>query len=193
MIEIENTVVSLDVFEKKFVCNLIACKGQCCIDGDAGAPVEKEELHLMDEVFEEVKPYLREEGIKAIEEQGKYVQDWDGEFVTPLIEGKECAYVTFDEKGTAKCGIEQAYFDDKISFRKPISCHLYPIRITKYKKFDALNYHQWNICSPACDNGENLGVKIFEFLKEPLVRKYGEEWYGKLEEANRLLLDTKNN
>lgn len=193
MIEVGNAIVSLDVFERKFVCNLKACKGQCCIDGDAGAPVEEEETHVLDDIFEEVKPYLRPEGVAAIEEQGKYVQDWDGEFVTPLIEGKECAYVTFSEDNTAMCGIEQAYLDGKIDFKKPISCHLYPIRITKYSKFEALNYHEWDICSDACTFGKELGVHVFEFLKEPLIRKYGEDWYKELQEANKLLLNSKKN
>lgn len=191
MIEIGNAIVSLDVFERQFVCNIKACKGQCCIDGDAGAPIDENELSILDDIYDEVEPYLREEGKKAIAEHGKYVQDWDSEFVTPLIDEKECAYVTFDEKGTACCSIEQAYNDGKITFKKPISCHLYPIRISKYEKFDALNYHNWNICSDACSLGKELGVPVFEFLKEPLIRKYGEQWYQQLLEANELLLNSK--
>lgn len=193
MIEIGNAIVSLDVFERKFVCNIKACKGQCCIDGDAGAPVDKDELDILDDIFEDVKPYLRKEGVEAIKKQGKYVQDWDGEFVTPLINDKECAYVTFDTNGNASCGIEQAYNDGKISFKKPISCHLYPIRVSKYQNFDALNYHEWEICSDACSLGSELGVYVFDFLKEPLIRKYGEDWYRELQQANELLLNSKKN
>jgi hypothetical protein len=193
MIEIGKAIVSLDVFEKKFVCNIQACKGQCCIDGDAGAPLDENELAILDDIFEDVKPYLRKEGVDAIEKHGKYVQDWDKEFVTPLINDSECAYVTFDDKGIACCGIEQAHNDGKIDFKKPISCHLYPIRISKYEKFDGLNYHEWGICSDACSLGDELGVQVYKFLKEPLIRKYGEDWYKQLEAASSLLLNSKKN
>lgn len=182
MILIENTVISDDIAEKFFVCDLIKCKGACCVEGDLGAPLEESELTLMDEVYEQVKPYLSPEGIKVIEEQGKYVKDWEGDFSTPVIEGRECAFAIYDQKRILKCGIEQAYFDGKISFRKPISCHLYPIRITKYDDYDALNYDRWHICSDACSHGEALGVEIYKFLKEPLIRKYGQKWYNDLEQ-----------
>jgi Protein of unknown function (DUF3109) len=182
MILIETTVISDDIAEKFFVCDLIKCKGACCVEGDLGAPLEESELPLMDEVYEQVKPYLSPEGIKVIEEQGKYVKDWEGDFSTPVIEGRECAFAIYDQKGILKCGIEQAYFDGKITFRKPISCHLYPIRITKYDDYDALNYDRWHICSDACSYGEALGVEIYKFLKEPLIRKYGQKWYNDLEQ-----------
>jgi hypothetical protein len=191
MILIDDKLVSDDLFEKKFVCDLNACKGACCIEGDSGAPLKEEELGVLDDIFPEVKPYLRKEGIKAIEEQGTYIRDDDGEFVTPLIEGAECAYVVFDDKGIAKCGIEQAWFDKKISFRKPISCFLYPIRVTSLKSGDALNYHHWPICKPACSCGEKLDVKVFRFLKEPIITAYGEDFYNAMEEADRLLEEEK--
>lgn len=180
MILIDNTVISDDIAEKFFVCKLDACKGACCVEGDLGAPLEDKELPILEEIYDKVKPYLMPEGIKAIEEQGKYVKDWDGEFSTPTINGRECAYVFYDEKGIVKCGIEQAHNDGKINFKKPISCHLYPIRVTKYEDFHALNYDRWDICDPARLFGEQLGVQIYKFLKEPLTRAYGEEWYQKL-------------
>jgi hypothetical protein len=130
-----------------------------------------------------VKPYMTPQGVKAVEQFGKYMIDSDGEFVTPLVEGnKECAY-TIVENGIALCGIEKAYRNGDIDFYKPISCHLYPIRIKKTTEYDALNYNRWDVCAPACYNGKKLGVRVFEFLKNALVRKYGEEWYKQLEGA----------
>lgn len=186
MVEIDNTLVSSEVLEKKFVCDLAACKGACCIEGDAGAPLEDNEVSVLEEIYPAVQPYLRKEGIDAIEKQGKYVKDVDGEFVTPLVNNAECAYAIFEPDGTTKCGIEKAYLDKKINFKKPISCHLYPIRIKSYQRFDAVNYHEWQICQPACDCGNKLNVKVFQFLKEPLVRKYGEEWFNKLVAADNV-------
>ena len=180
MILIENTVISDDIAEKFFVCDLIKCKGACCVEGDLGAPLEDVELPVMEEIYEDVKPYLSQIGIEAIEKQGKYIKDWEGDFSTPVIEGRECAYAIYDDRGTLKCGIEQAYFDGKIGFRKPISCFLYPIRITKYEHYEALNYDRWHICSDACTHGEQLGVELYKFLKDPLITKYGEAWYAEL-------------
>lgn len=192
MIEIGNTLVSLDVFEKKFVCDLNACKGACCIKGDAGAPVEKEEEEEMKKVLSEVLPYMRTEGKQAVKEQGIAVRDEEGELTTPLVDGGECAYVTFDETGTAKCAFELAFQDGKIDFPKPVSCHLYPIRIRKYNRFEALNYDRWDICDPACALGEKLAVPVFRFVKNALVRKYGEDWFAQAEAAEALLREEKN-
>jgi hypothetical protein len=180
MIAVGKTIVSDDIADQFFVCHLEKCKGACCVEGDLGAPLEEEELEIIDEIVEEVMPYLSPEGIKAIEEWGPYVLDEEGDFSTTTIEGKECAFAIYDERGILKCGIEQAYLDGKISFRKPISCHLYPIRITKYADYDAVNYDRWDICKPACHHGEGLGVPLYKFLKGPLVRKYGEDWYKEL-------------
>ncbi|MEO1049979.1 MAG: DUF3109 family protein [Bacteroidota bacterium] len=182
MIEIDKTLLSDDLKEQFFVCDLEKCKGACCVEGDLGAPLSDEELPVLEEIYAKVKPYLSEEGRKAIEEQGVYVLDDDREYSTPTINGKECAYAIYDEKGILKCGIEQAHNDGKINFKKPISCHLYPIRISKYDDFEALNYDQWHICSAACELGAKLGLPVYKFLKEPLIRKYGEEWYQKLEQ-----------
>jgi len=193
MIEIGKTLISQDILEKKFVCDLSACKGACCIEGDAGAPVTEEEKAILDDIYEDVKPFMRPIGIKAVEEQGKYIKDpWDAETVTPLVNEKECAYVTFDDKGTALCSIEQAHKAGKIDFKKPISCHLYPVRITSYTAYDAVNYDQWDICSPACACGSELNVKVYKFLKESLTRKYGEEWYAQLEKVDELAENIKN-
>lgn len=181
MILVENTVISDDVAEKFFVCNLEKCKGACCVEGDLGAPLEESELPILEEIYEQVKPYLSKEGIEAIEKQGKYIKDWEGDFSTTTIDEKECAYAIYDERGILKCGIEQAYLDGKISWKKPISCHLYPIRITKYDEYEAINYNRWSICSDACELGEKLSVPVYQFLKEPLIRKYGEKWYKELE------------
>lgn len=182
MFQIGNTIVSDEVLEKEFVCNLSACHGQCCIDGDAGAPLDKEETQILDDIYDKVKPYLRPEGIESIEQQGKWVIGEDQGYETPLINGKECAYVIFDGK-TALCAIEQAYNDKKIDWKKPISCHLYPIRIKEYAQFSAINYHKWYICDDACSLGKELGVTVYQFLKEPLIRKFGEEWYQELEKV----------
>ncbi|MCR5886490.1 DUF3109 family protein [Hymenobacter sp. J193] len=180
MIIIQNTVISDDVRDNFFVCNLEACKGACCVEGDLGAPLETAELAILEQEYENIKPFLTEAGRAAIEEQGLYIKDWEDDYSTTTIGDRECAYALYDERGILKCGIEEAYLAGATSFKKPISCHLYPIRITKYEDFEALNYDRWNICSPACSFGANLGVRIYQFLKEPLIRKYGEAWYGEL-------------
>lgn len=183
MIKIGDVLVSDDIKEKEFVCNLEKCKGACCVEGDYGAPLDEDELEILKEIYPKVKPYLTKEGIKAIEEQGTHVLDEDGDLSTPTIGGKECAYALYDNKGVLKCGIERAYYDGKIGWKKPISCHLYPIRITKKKNFEAVNYHKWDICSPACTFGKELGIPIYKFLKDPLIRKYGQDWYNGLVSA----------
>ena len=183
MIQIDDKLISEDLFSEEFVCNLAKCKGICCVEGDAGAPLEEDETKILDEIYPKIKPYLRPEGIQAIEEQGTYTLDFEGDLVTPLVNNTECAYVIFDEKGYTKCAIEKAYEDGVIDWQKPISCHLYPIRITEYSNFSAINYHEWDICSDACTLGKELGVKVYQFLKKPLIRKYGEEFYQTLSEA----------
>jgi Protein of unknown function (DUF3109) len=181
MILIDNTCISDDIADQLFVCDLSKCKGACCVEGDLGAPLEPEELEILDQIYPHVKPYLSQAGIEAIEKQGRYIKDWEGDFSTTTIDEKECAYAIYDEKGILKCGIEQAYIDKKIEFKKPISCHLYPIRVTKYENYHAINYDRWHICSDACVLGEHLGVPVFKFLKEPLERAYGQKWYAELE------------
>jgi hypothetical protein len=181
MFQIEKTIVSEDLIEKQFVCNLGACKGACCIDGDAGAPLEKEELEILERVYPKIKPFLRKEGIAAIEEQGLYTTNDDGEYETTLINGGECAYVIFDDKKTALCAIEEAYNQGAIGFIKPISCHLYPVRIREYSEFYAVNYDYWPICDDACVLGRELQVPVYKFVKQSLIRKFGESWYEELD------------
>jgi hypothetical protein len=183
MIEHRNTLLSEELFEKRFVCNLDACKGACCEVGDSGAPLEPEEAKLIDQHYAAIEPYMTARGKKSVKEQGcTSVVDLDGELVTPIVqEYAECVYAKKDAKGVWKCGIEQAYHDGTIPFNKPKSCHLYPIRVNKLKFHDALNYHQWEICDAACSLGEQLGVPTFRFLKDALTRVYGKEWYDELE------------
>lgn len=185
MFQLKKTIVSEEILQREFVCNLSACKGACCVDGEAGAPLEDKELELLKEGFESIKGFLRKEGLEAIEKQGLYTTNELGEHETPLIEGKDCAYVIYDENGKALCGIEEAHNRGAIDFKKPISCHLYPVRIRQYSEFAAVNYHQWEICDDACVLGKELQVPIYVFVKEALIRKFGEEWYGELEEIGK--------
>lgn len=187
LIEVKDKVVSLDIFEKKFVCDLNACKGACCVEGDSGAPITMEEISMLEDDLEAIKPYMRPEGIAEVEKSGVFYMDWDNEPVTTLVNGAECAFVYFDEKGITKCAIEQAHKDGKTDFKKPISCHLYPIRTQKFAEFEALNYNEWHICSPACACGSKLDVKVYKFLKEPLIRAYGEAFFEELELIDREL------
>ncbi len=181
MIAIDNTLVSDDLLDRKFVCDLHACKGECCVAGDSGAPLEKEEEEILRSILPVIKPYMNAEGIEEIEKMGVAVIDSDGDLVTPLVDGvKHCAFVIF-ENSIAKCAIEKAFYDGIVNFKKPISCHLYPVRITKFKEFDAVNYQEWEVCKPACKCGEQLDVPVYKFLKEPLIRKYGKAWYQQLE------------
>lgn len=189
MVAIDKTLISEDVFDKKFVCDLNACKGACCVAGDSGAPLDKDELEVLDSVLEQVKPYMTKKGLKAVEKHGTYVVDSDGDYTTTLVSEKaECAFVYFDDNKIAKCAIEQAYYDGKITWKKPISCHLYPIRITKHKSYDAVNYSKWDVCKPACECGKKLDVPVYKFLKEPLIRKYGKGWYKQLEKSAEIFL-----
>jgi Protein of unknown function (DUF3109) len=190
MISIGKTLISEDLLEKKFVCDLNACKGACCVAGESGAPLDEDELPILDAIFEKVKPFMVEKGIKAVQKHGAYVLDGDGDYTTTLVsEGAECAFVYFDESGIAKCAIEKAHMEGVIDWKKPISCHLYPVRISKYKAYDAVNYHKWEVCKPACECGKKLDVPVYKFLKEPLIRKYGKGWFKELEKVASLYLD----
>lgn len=189
MLAVQNTLVSDLVLEKKFVCDLNACKGACCIEGDSGAPVEEHEKAEMLRAYPSTKKYMSGEGVEAVEKQGLFVPDTDNEYGTTLINNERCAFVYF-ENNIAKCAFEKAYNNGESTFKKPISCHLYPIRIKKIKDFEAVNYHEWDICKPACSCGDQLNVRVYRFLKEPLIRKFGEEWYTELDElANEYLIN----
>ncbi len=183
MFQLGKTIVSEEVIEKDFVCNLSACKGACCIEGEAGAPVTEEETKILEEIYPKVKPFLRPEGIAAIEAQGTFIKTDFDELETPLVDGNECAYVTFKPNGTAGCGIEDAYNAGVVSFQKPISCHLYPVRVQEYSEFSAVNYHKWPICNDACTLGKELKVPVYKFVKVALIRKFGENWYAELEKT----------
>ncbi|MGC1633578.1 MAG: DUF3109 family protein [Gelidibacter sp.] len=183
MFQLGKTIVSEDIIQKDFVCNLSACKGACCIDGDAGAPLELDETKIMEDIYDKVKPFLRQVGIDAIEAQGTFITTDDGDFETPLIDGADCAYVIFDKKGTALCAFEEAYNQGVIDWKKPVSCHLYPIRVTDYSEFSAINYHKWEICDDACTLGKELQVPVYKFVKQALIRKFGEDWYMELEKV----------
>ncbi|WP_121248474.1 DUF3109 family protein [Mucilaginibacter phyllosphaerae] len=183
MIEVGSVLLHEDVIKNNFVCNLNKCKGACCLEGDSGAPLNHDELEILADIYPKVKPYMTAKGIATIEREGTHVTDFEGDYTTPCVDvNKECAYVTW-ENGITKCAIEKAYEEGAVNWQKPISCHLYPIRITAYPEFDVLNYDRWNICSPACSFGDELQVKVHEFLKGPLIRKYGEDWYRELEDT----------
>jgi hypothetical protein len=182
MVQIDDKIISLDVFERKFVCDLSVCKGDCCVEGESGAPLEDEETQILEDIYPVVKPYLTGEAIIEIEKQGQWVVDGDGDKVTPIINGKECVYAYYDDDKICKCAIEKAHQQGLVDFKKPISCHLYPIRVTRYKDFEALNYHDWPICQGAKVLGKRSGVPVYQFLKNPIVRKYGEAFYQAMEE-----------
>lgn len=183
MFQIDKTLISEEIIENDFVCNLNACKGACCVDGESGAPLEDSETQILETVFKDVKTFLRPEGVQAIEAQGTSIKGDDGEWETPLVNNNECAYVVLSDDGIRKCGIEQAYNAGVIQWKKPISCHLYPIRIKEYTEFTAVNYHKWAICDTACSLGASLKVPIYKFVKESLIRKFGLKWYQELEEV----------
>ena len=186
MIQIGETIVSQVAFEHAFCCDLSKCKGACCVEGDAGAPLLPSEVPILESIQDAIRPFLRPEGLAALKAQGVAVKDHDGEWVTPLVDGRECAYVTFDQ-GVAKCGIEQATAAGAVDWPKPISCHLYPIRVTKYQDFDALNVHHWKVCEPACSLGQELKLPVFRFLQGALVRAYGPAWMEEAEEVYQFL------
>ncbi len=181
MLSIQNTLVSENLIDKHFVCNLAQCKGECCVAGEAGAPLEADEAQYLKENLTKLNPYLEAKGREAIAQQGVSITAEDGSLETPLVEGKECAYTIFSETGVAQCGIEKAYNEGELSLQKPISCHLYPVRVTSYSEFDAVNYHQWDICGGACQFGEALKIPVYQYVKKALIRKFGAAWYALLE------------
>ena len=184
MIAIDNILVSDEIISEQFVCDLNKCKGGCCVDGDAGAPLADEELKNINEVYDAVLPYLTEESKMELKRQGKYVYDREFGWVTPTIASKVCVYGITDKNGIVKCGIEQAYNDGKVKWKKPISCHLFPIRIqkSKNKQTDYVNYEpREDLCQAACSLGKKLKVPVYIFLKDALIRKYGTEFYESLE------------
>ena len=182
MIQIGEIIVSQELLQNHFICDLPRCEGNCCIYGDSGAPLEEHEVELLEQHLDSIKPFMRAEGLRAVSEQGAWVVDLDGDKVTPLVDREECAYVYFEE-GIAKCAIEKAFEQDAVPFQKPVSCHLYPIRVTKLKNGIALNYHRWSICEPARILGNKMGTPVFRFLKGAITRVYGEKFYNELEQV----------
>jgi hypothetical protein len=189
MVQIDNILLSDALFEEHFCCDLHACKGACCVAGDAGAPLSREECEMLEKDFDKIKPFMQTAGVESVLKQGKYVRDVEYDISTPLINGKECVYTIFDENGIASCAIEKACFNKKTKFRKPISCFLYPIRVSIYPNVISVNYDEWHICKPALDKGKRDKIKVFEFLKEPICRRFGNEFYEKLEIYNRRLIE----
>lgn len=180
MLQIGKTIISLDIIQKPFCCDLNKCKGACCVDGDSGAPITPQEAESIELVYPLFEEYLTDLNIAEIKKQGFSVIDGDGDLVTPIVGNNECVFTFRDEAGITKCAIEKAYFEKNTSFRKPVSCHLFPIRITEYKKFDAVNYQQIDICKPGRICGKTKGMPLWKYLKEPLIRKYGSQWYEEL-------------
>ncbi|RYD80511.1 MAG: DUF3109 family protein [Sphingobacteriales bacterium] len=175
-----NTLLSLDLFENEFVCNLSKCKGACCVEGDLGAPLLEEELAVIQENLEAIKPFMEPKARRAVEKNGFYETDPDGDLVTKCMSGRDCVFA-INQDGVYKCAMENAFEAGKTNFKKPISCHLYPIRIAEVGNFEALNYSKWDICDDACSLGKQLQVPVYKFLQGPLVRKYGQDWYNELE------------
>lgn len=183
MVQIDDVVVSMDVFTEKFLCNLDACKGECCIEGDAGAPVEEEEQQELEAVLPVIWNDLSPQAQEVINKQGVCYRDVDGDLVTSIVDGKDCVFTCYDERGYCYCAIEKAYRAGKVNFYKPISCHLYPIRVGNYGLYKAVNYHRWSVCHAATLLGEKENLPVYRFLKEPLTRKFGEVWYRELEDV----------
>jgi len=179
MLVVENCIVSEDIRDVKFCCNLQNCKGMCCVDGDCGAPLEKEEMKMLKKLLPKIKPYLTEKGLDEINKYGVSDIDITGELSTRIVDGKDCVFLTYEGE-IAKCAIEKAYEEKKIDFQKPISCHLYPIRVQNYGEFFAVNYHAWDICKSALNEGVMQDLPLYKMLKVPLIRKFGEKWYDEL-------------
>jgi len=182
MIKIDDVLVSDDIRDIHFACNLSACHGDCCVEGDAGAPLEEDEISILEDYIDAIKPYMSEKGREVIELLGVFDYDTDASYVTPLVNNSECAFVYFED-GISFCAIEKAWLEGKIKFRKPVSCHLYPVRLKKIGDFTAVNYEKWSICKPALILGKEKGVPLYKFLKEPLIRKFGKVWYRELEKV----------
>ena len=179
MLSIDDTIFSFDILEKKFRCDLSCCHGNCCRYGDSGAPLSESEVEILDNIWPAVKPWLRPEGIESIESKGTSVRDFENEWVTPLIGDEECAYALIKD-GTHMCGIEQAWSESAVPFRKPLSCHLFPARVKYYKNFTAVNYQEISICASALEAGSREGIYVYQFLREPLIRAFGEALYNEL-------------
>lgn len=192
MLQIENTIISPDLISERFVCDLASCKGACCIEGDNGAPLDENEIEIIEQLLPVVWDDLTEVSKVVIREKGFFYIDEDNEPVTSIVNGRECVFTYTDENGICKCTIEKAFREGKTDFYKPVSCHLYPVRLQHYTGFTAVNVHRWNVCDCARTLGSRLRIPVYVFLKEPLIRKFGNEWYEQLEIADKELF-SKNN
>ncbi|MFR9526471.1 MAG: DUF3109 family protein [Rikenellaceae bacterium] len=191
MIEIEDKIVSMDLLQEYFACDIAQCKGICCVEGNAGAPLEIEEVDLLEHEYEAYKPYMTSEGIESVERQGFMAIDDDGDYTTPLVNDAECAFA-YSENGVTLCAIEKAWRAGETQFMKPISCHLYPIRLINFANGGVgLNYHRWSVCRSACNNGAKLQIPVYKSLREPIVRRFGEEFYAALDAAADILKEEK--
>ena len=191
MLIVGNVLVSEELIDKCFCCDLSQCKGACCVDGDLGAPVAPDEVAELEECYPDFQKYMTEEGVAVVENGGTFVFNGGDSFDTPLVESNDACAFAFYEDGVAKCAIEKCFLDGDIPFRKPISCYLYPIRVSRVGDYEALNYDHWSICRTAVENGERLHLPVYQFLREPLIDKYGAEWYSELEEMVRLRNETR--
>mgnify|MGYP001204158281 FL=1 len=192
MVEIEDKIISDELFEKKFVCDLQKCKGGCCVQGDSGAPLKSNEIKDIAKSLSTIKSEMSPKGLNAIKKNDFYYIDSDGDKVTKLVNGMECVFVVFDENNIAKCSIESAYRKKKINFNKPISCHLYPVRVKKYDSFTAVNVDSWHVCKPACVCGIELDVPVFKFLKDAIVRSWGLDFFIQLDSVYDEFFNKKN-
>ena len=180
MLIVQDCIISEDIADQCFCCDLAQCKGQCCVEGDCGAPLLEEEIPILERILPTIEPYMTEAGIEVVHRDGVSALDNAAEPCTPLVNNRECAYVAWGDDGTAFCAIEQAYRDGKIDWPKPISCHLYPLRIDEYGEFKSVNYHRWDVCRCAVAKGKECGVPLYQYLREPLIRRFGKEWYEEL-------------
>lgn len=189
MLQIQDTLVSLDLAEEFFCCDLEACKGQCCIEGDAGAPITEAERAAIERVLPVIKDDMIPQGREAVERDGVAYVDEEGDLVTTIVDGRNCAFTCYAPGGVCLCAIEKAHREGRCEFLKPVSCHLYPLRLTEYPTFTAVNYHRWKICRPAVRKGRELGIRLYQFLREPLIARFGQEWYDELVTACEAYLE----
>lgn len=187
MLEVQDKIVSLDVLDVMFACDYQQCRGICCIEGDSGAPLEEGETEMLRKYLPEISHLLSPRALEIIHTQGVSYIDEEGDEVTSIVDGKDCVFTTYDAEGNCLCAYEKMYYEGKIDWVKPLSCQLYPIRLTRYKDFTAVNYHKWSVCRSALKRGKREGVRVYEFLKAPLVRAFGAEWYDQLQEAAEAL------
>jgi hypothetical protein len=181
IVQIDDKLISADVFEKCFACDIAQCAGICCVLGDSGAPLEKKEKRILQREYEHFAACMKPEGRRAVEQQGYAVIDLDGDLVTPLIDGAACAYSNTDAAGTCYCAIERAFLDGKTTFRKPISCYIYPVRIKQVGEFTCLNYDVWSACDSARTKGKEKNIPVFRFLQQPIIARFGQAFYEKMQ------------